>query len=178
MACAPTCTLNGRLLIEILSRCSDFWEHGSRAVRAASMAAASQLLRTVCAFLNDEAAEFLSAAIPPSGVTSVAQASAVYNEVIPVMQWLCSRLVEPNLNGSPSKRAADNIGGSLFLTECILTLTTALPRNVQNNLHFTAFLWQKFCPTLAAALGSPGRVNVGKKFTYRLKVTYNLFGSI
>lgn len=178
MACAPTCTLNGRLLIEILSRCSDFWEHGSRAVRAASMAAASQLLRTVCAFLNDEAAEFLSAAIPPSGVTSVAQASAVYNEVIPVMQWLCSRLVEPNLSGSPSKRAADNIGGSLFLTECILTLTTALPRNVQNNLHFTAFLWQKFCPTLAAALGSPGRVNVGKKFTYRLKVTYNLFGSI
>lgn len=66
--------------------------------------------------------------------------------------------------GSPKKAET---GGSLFLTECILTLATALPRNVQANPHFTAFLWQKFCPTLAAALGSPGRVNLDKKFTYK-----------
>lgn len=66
--------------------------------------------------------------------------------------------------GTPKKSDA---AGSLYLTECILTLTTALPKNVQTNPHFTAFLWQKFCPTLAAALGSPGRVNLDKKFTYK-----------
>lgn len=66
--------------------------------------------------------------------------------------------------GTPKK---NDSCGSLYLTECVLTLTTALPKNVQTNPHFTAFLWQKFCPTLAAALGSPGRVNLDKKFTYK-----------
>lgn len=113
---------------------------------------------------------------------NAAQATAVYNEVIPVMQWLCSRLIEPRYVkskeclknfennfflipriASPKK---NDTGGSLFLTECILSLASTLPRNVQTNPHFTAFLWQKFCPTLAAALGSPNRVNLDKKFTY------------
>lgn len=161
MACSPTCTLNGRLLIEILSRCGECWENGSRAIRAASLAAASQCLRTFCAFLKDEAEEVQKTA--PAGLISVAQASAVYNEVIPVMQWLCSRLIEPRV-GTPKKSDAC---GSLYLTECILTLVTSLPRNVHSNPHFTSFLWQKFCPTLAAALGSPGRINLDKKFTYK-----------
>lgn len=69
------------------------WENGSRAVKAASLAAASQCLRTFCIFLNEEAEEVMKSA--PSGLISIAQASAVYNEVIPVMQWLCSRLIEP-----------------------------------------------------------------------------------
>ncbi|XP_055842958.1 brefeldin A-inhibited guanine nucleotide-exchange protein 3 [Episyrphus balteatus] len=161
MACSPTCTLNGRLLIEILSRCGECWEAGSRAIRAASLAAASQCLRTFCAFLIDEAEEVKKTA--PAGLMTISQASAVYNEVIPVMQWLCSRIIEPRV-GSPKKNEAC---GSLYLTECILTLSSALPRNVHANPHFTSFLWQKFCPTLAAALGSPGRVNLDKKFTYK-----------
>ncbi|XP_055389685.1 brefeldin A-inhibited guanine nucleotide-exchange protein 3 [Condylostylus longicornis] len=161
MACSPTCTLNGRLLIEILGRCGECWETGSRAVRAASLAAASQCLRTFCAFLKDEAEEVQKTA--PPGMITAAQASAVYNEVIPVMQWLCSRLIEPKV-GTPKKTEAN---GSLFLTECILTLSSSLPRGVQVNPHFTSFLWQKFCPTLAAALGSPGRINLDKKFTYK-----------
>lgn len=73
------------------------WESGSRAVRAASLAAASQCLRTFCAFLKDEAEDVMRSV--PAGLMSAAQASAqasaVYNEVIPVMQWLCSRLIEP-----------------------------------------------------------------------------------
>lgn len=69
------------------------WENGSRAVRAASLAAASQCLRTFCTFLTEEAEDVVRSA--PIGLISVAQASAVYNEVIPVMQWLCSRLIEP-----------------------------------------------------------------------------------
>ncbi|XP_037938605.1 brefeldin A-inhibited guanine nucleotide-exchange protein 3 [Teleopsis dalmanni] len=163
MACSPACTLNGRLLIEILSRCGECWELGSRAIKAASLAAASQCLRTFCAFLIEEAEEVKKTA--PAGLMTQTQASAVYNEVIPVMQWLCSRLVEPNVNNSPNKKIDNNC--SLYLTECILTLTSALPRNVHANPHFTSFLWQKFCPTLAAALGSPGRVNLDKKFTYK-----------
>lgn len=189
MACSPTCTLNGRLLIELLSRCGECWDRGSRAVKAASLAAASQCLRTMCAFLRDEADELLNAGVssqPSSGaagIRSVAQAAAVYNEVIPVMQWLCSRLIEqPNGAGgggggnanSPNRLAQlqqhqvqQQSPGTLFLCECILTVTSALPKNVQTNPHFTAFLWQKFCPTLAAALGSPGRVNLDRKFTYK-----------
>lgn len=162
MACSSTCTLNGRLLIEILSRSGENWENGTRAVKAASLAAASQCLRTFSAFLKDETEEIIRTA--PGGIMSLAQATAVYNEVIPVMQWLCSRLVEPKLNGSPKR---NDTNGTLFLTECILTLATSLSKDVQSNPHFTAFLWQKFCPTLAASLGSPGRVNLEKKFTYK-----------
>ena len=92
MACSPTCTLNGRLLIEVLSRCRDCWENGSRAVKAASLAGASQCLRTFCNFLKDEAAELVLTT--PSGCSIMATAT-VYNEIIPVMQWLCSKLIEP-----------------------------------------------------------------------------------
>ncbi|KAH8411849.1 hypothetical protein KR215_012121 [Drosophila sulfurigaster] len=164
MACSPACTLNGRLLIEILSRCGECWEMGSRATKAASLAAASQCLRTFCAFLIEEAEEVKKTA--PAGLMTQTQASAVYNEVIPVMQWLCSRLVEPNVNNASPNKKCEN-PSSLYLTECILTLSSALPRNVHANPHFTSFLWQKFCPTLAAALGSPGRINLDKKFTYK-----------
>jgi brefeldin A-inhibited guanine nucleotide-exchange protein 3 len=67
-------------------------------------------------------------------------------------------------NGSP-KKTDSNI--SLYLMECILTLTSSLPPDVHANPHFTAFLWQKFCPNLAATLGSPGRINFDKKFNYK-----------
>lgn len=77
----------------MLTITGECWENGSRAIRAASLAAASQCLRTFCAFLKDEAEDVRKSA--PIGMISVAQASAVYNEVIPVMQWLCSRLIEP-----------------------------------------------------------------------------------
>uniref|UniRef100_A0A182MKZ8 SEC7 domain-containing protein n=1 Tax=Anopheles culicifacies TaxID=139723 RepID=A0A182MKZ8_9DIPT len=163
MACSQTCTLNGRLLIEMLSKCGECWENGSRAVKAASLAAGSQCLRTFCAFLKDEAEEIVR--LDPTGIISLGMAAAVYNEVIPVMQWLCSRLVEPASGNTKASDSATN--SSLYLMECILTLVVSLPSDVHANPHFTAFLWQKFCPTLAATMGSPGRVNKDKKFTYR-----------
>lgn len=174
MACSPACTLNGRLLIEILSRCGECWELGSRATKAASLAAASQCLRTFCTFLIEEAEDVKKTA--PVGLMTQTQATAVYNEVIPVMQWLCSRLVEPNVNSSPNKKVENTC--TLYLTECILTLTSSLPRNVYANPHFTSFLWQKFCPTLAAALGSPGRVNLDKKFTYKYEYLFLFPGDL
>lgn len=158
MACSQNITLNGRLLIEVLSRCGEFWEYGSRSVKAASLAAASQCLRTFCNFLKDEADELKRTA--PSGSNLLAT-TTIYNEVIPVMQWLCSKLIEPN-NGTPKKQHS-----SLFLMECILTLTSSLSHDVHSSPHFTAFLWKTFCPSLAASLGSPGRVNMDKKFSYK-----------
>ena len=158
MACSPNVTLNGRLLIEVLSRCGEFWEYGTRSVKAASLASASQCLRTFCNFLKDEADELKRTA--PSGSNLLAT-TTIYNEVIPVMQWLCSKLIEPN-NGTPKKQRS-----SLFLMECILTLTSSLPHDVHSSPHFTAFLWKTFCPSLAASLGSPGRVNIDKKFSYK-----------
>lgn len=158
MACSPNVTLNGRLLIEVLSRCGEFWEYGSRSIKAASLAASSQCLRTFCNFLTDEAEELKRTA--PSGSNLLAT-TTIYNEVIPVMQWLCSKLIEPN-NGTPKKQHS-----SLFLMECILTLTSSLPNDVHSSPHFTAFLWKTFCPSLAASLGSPGRVNSDKKFSYK-----------
>lgn len=160
MACSPNVTLNGRLLIEVLSRCGEFWENGTRSVKAASLAAASQSLRTFCTFLKDEADELKRTA--PTGTNLLATAT-IYNEVIPVMQWLCSKLIEPGTGPTPSKKQPS----SLFFIESILTLTSSLPNDVHSSPHFTAFLWKTFCPNLAASLGSPGRVNIDKKFSYK-----------
>lgn len=159
MACAPTCTLNGRLLIEVLSRCSEFWESGTRSIKAASLASASQCLRTFCSFLKDEAEELKQTAQTGNMMVS----ATIFNEVIPVMQWLCSKLIETT-NGTPKKSSQPN---SLFLMECILTLTSSLPRDVHTSPHFTAFLWKTFCPSLAASLGFPQRINTDKKFSYK-----------
>lgn len=159
MACAPTCTLNGRLLIEVLSRCGEFWEYGTRSIKAASLASASQCLRTFCSFLKDEAEELKQTTTHSGNLMNTA---TIYNEVIPVMQWLCSKLIETTTNGTPKKQHS-----SLFLMECILTLTSSLPHDVHSSPHFTAFLWKTFCPSLAASLGFPGRVNIDKKFSYK-----------
>lgn len=159
MACSSNATLNGRLLIEVLSRCGEFWEYGTRSIKAASLAAASQCLRTFCSFLKDEAEELKLTA--PTGANLIATAT-IYNEVIPVMQWLCSKLIEPGTVSTPKKQHS-----SLFFIESILTLTSSLPSDVHSSPHFTAFLWKTFCPNLAASLGSPGRVNIDKKFSYK-----------
>lgn len=165
MACSPACTLNGRILIEILNCCGECWRNtnvNSVAIKAASLTSASQCLRTFCSFLGEEAEEIKRAV--PIGLISESQATAVYNEVIPVMQWLCSRLLEQQQQqtnlGHPNTTEHNY---SVYLAECILTITSSLPANIHTNPHFTSFLWQKLCPALAAALGSPIRLITDKK---------------
>lgn len=160
MACSSNVTLNGRLLIEVLSRCAEYWEYGTRSVKASSLAAGSQCLRTFCNFLKDEADELKRTA----GCNNLVATATIYNEVIPVMQWLCSKLID---SGNATTATPKKQQSTLFYIESILTLTSSLSSDVHSSPHFTAFLWKTFCPNLAASLGSPGRVNIDKKFSYR-----------
>lgn len=80
-----------------------------------------------------------------------------------IYRWLYTTVILYS-TGSPSKSETPSFQ---FLLECILTLTASIPKESQYNPHFTAFLWQKFCPNLAAVLGFPSRVNLDKKITYK-----------
>lgn len=70
------------------------WEKGVRSVKAASLASSSQCLRAFCNFLKEEAEEITKTA--PIGVNPMGRgySAAVYNEVIPLMQYLTSRVNE------------------------------------------------------------------------------------
>jgi brefeldin A-inhibited guanine nucleotide-exchange protein 3 len=116
------------------------------------------LIRSFCNFLKDEADELIKTT--PTGANPQL-AAAVYNEVLPVLSWCCSKLVEPT-TGSPN-----NNNNSPFIMECILTLSSALPSEVNTNPHFTAFLWKIFVPALVQSIGTPGRFTIEKKFGYK-----------
>lgn len=70
------------------------WEKGNRSVKAASLASSSQCLRAFCTFLKDESEEIFKTAPIGNTVMGKGYAAAVYNEVIPIMQFLTSRFNE------------------------------------------------------------------------------------
>lgn len=76
------------------SNTGECWEKGVRSVKAASLASASQCLRAFCNFLKEESDEIAKAA--PMGTSTMGKGyrAAVYNEVIPLMQYLTSRINE------------------------------------------------------------------------------------
>ncbi|XP_041981779.1 brefeldin A-inhibited guanine nucleotide-exchange protein 3 [Aricia agestis] len=145
MALSPRRTLNGRLCVWACGRCG---EAASCAppVAAAARAAAAQILRAYCAQLDEEYQELLTESSPLGRNHLVAV--GCYSEVIPVIQYLCSRLSETQL--IPKQNAL-----ALFFLECLLTLMSSLSERVSGNPHFTTFLWQKFCPSLISFLGTP-----------------------
>lgn len=156
LACGTCWALNGRLVMLILGRCGEACEIGTQPVRAAAQAAASQTVRAFTTFLDEECQDILqqqqkqqkgTVGSPTDGLL---QTSAVtcFNEAIPVMQYICSRLEE-------SKVCQKSNETTVFLLECLLTLVSTLPQIVHKNTHFTTFLWQRFCPALIALLGAP-----------------------
>ncbi|KAK2577178.1 hypothetical protein KPH14_003335 [Odynerus spinipes] len=155
VACSPYWTMNGRLIIAILTTCSEAFENGNQAVRTAAQAATSQTLRSFCLFLEEECQEMDENAKRNKNVRE--RGVSCFNEALPILQYICSKLDEAQNN-------ARNSSTVVFLLECLHTLISSLPQKIHTNAHFTTFLWQKFCPALIAFLGTP---RVDKTFTSR-----------
>ncbi|XP_017875514.1 brefeldin A-inhibited guanine nucleotide-exchange protein 3 isoform X2 [Ceratina calcarata] len=155
VACSPYWTMNGRLIIAILTTCCEAFENGSQAVRTAAQAATSQTLRSFCLFLDEECQEMDENAKKNKNVWE--RGVSCFNEALPILQYICSKLDEAQNNGR-------NGNTVVFLLECLHTLISSLPQKIHTNAHFTTFLWQKFCPALIAFLGTP---RVDKTFTSR-----------
>ncbi|XP_028164065.1 brefeldin A-inhibited guanine nucleotide-exchange protein 3 [Ostrinia furnacalis] len=145
LALSPRRTLNGRLCVWACGRCGEA-AGAAPHVAAAARAAAAQALRAYCAQLDEECQELLSEGSPLGRNHIVAV--GCYSEVIPVIQYLCSRLSETQLVPKQNPLA-------LFFLDCLLTLISSLSERVSGNSHFTTFLWQKFCPSLISFLGTP-----------------------
>ncbi|XP_076240885.1 brefeldin A-inhibited guanine nucleotide-exchange protein 3 isoform X2 [Calliopsis andreniformis] len=152
VACSSYWTMNGRLIIAILTTCCEAFENGNQAVRTAAQAATSQTLRSFCLFLDEECQEMDENAKKNKNVWE--RGVSCFNEALPILQYICSKLDEAQKNGNTV----------VFLLECLHTLISSLPQKIHTNAHFTTFLWQKFCPALIAFLGTP---RVDKTFTSR-----------
>ncbi|KZC05766.1 Brefeldin A-inhibited guanine nucleotide-exchange protein 3 [Dufourea novaeangliae] len=155
VACSSYWTMNGRLIIAILTTCCEAFENGNQAVRTAAQAATSQTLRSFCLFLDEECQEMDENAKKNKNVWE--RGVSCFNEALPILQYICSKLDEAQNNGR-------NGNTVVFLLECLHTLISSLPQKIHTNGHFTTFLWQKFCPALIAFLGTP---RVDKTFTSR-----------
>lgn len=109
-------------------------------------------------------------------------AVACFNEAIPVMQYLSSRLEETKRyfalifqeKNSKFLLYSQSKSGEMivFLLECLLTLVNTLPHTVHSNIHFTTFLWQRFCPALLSLLGAPGDPSGQSLTTNQSKIIY------
>ncbi|XP_045475918.1 brefeldin A-inhibited guanine nucleotide-exchange protein 3 isoform X2 [Harmonia axyridis] len=174
MACSASWALNGRLVMLLINRCGDAYETGTQPVRAAAQAAASQTLMAFCTFLDEECQEILQQQQKHKNSGSSAEmvytktsAVACFNEAIPVMQYICSRLEEMRLIPKSNEL-------TVFLLECLLTLVNTLPHTVHSNVHFSTFLWQRFCPALLSFLGAPGDPSGQYLTTNQSKIVYSI----
>ncbi|XP_020284178.1 brefeldin A-inhibited guanine nucleotide-exchange protein 3 [Pseudomyrmex gracilis] len=158
VVCSPYWTMNGRLIIALLTTCCEAFENGNQAVRTAAQAATSQTLRSFCLFLDEECQEMDENAKRNKNHFLLRERGiSCFNEALPILQYICSKLDEAQNNGR-------NGNTVVFLLECLHTLISSLPQKIHTNAHFTTFLWQKFCPALIAFLGTP---RVDKTFTSR-----------
>ncbi|XP_045475917.1 brefeldin A-inhibited guanine nucleotide-exchange protein 3 isoform X1 [Harmonia axyridis] len=176
MACSASWALNGRLVMLLINRCGDAYETGTQPVRAAAQAAASQTLMAFCTFLDEECQEILQQQQKHKNSGSSAEmvytktsAVACFNEAIPVMQYICSRLEEMRFCRIPKSNEL-----TVFLLECLLTLVNTLPHTVHSNVHFSTFLWQRFCPALLSFLGAPGDPSGQYLTTNQSKIVYSI----
>ncbi|XP_026279245.2 brefeldin A-inhibited guanine nucleotide-exchange protein 3 [Frankliniella occidentalis] len=150
VACSPSWTVNGRIIIQMLTLCGEAYESGNQSVQTAAQTATSHTLRAFCNFLEEECQELELNARRSKDVAGIELSAGVscFSEVIPIMQFIISKLDE-------SQSCGRNGHTVVFLLECLHTLVSSLPQAVHANRHFTAFLWQKLCPALVAFLGTP-----------------------
>ncbi|XP_066139724.1 brefeldin A-inhibited guanine nucleotide-exchange protein 3 isoform X1 [Euwallacea fornicatus] len=174
LACTASWALNGRLVMLLLSRCGEAYELGTQPVRAAAQAAASQTLTAFCTSLDEECQDILqqqqkhkNSGSSVEMVYTKTSAVACFNEAIPVMQYICSKLEE-------NKLLPKSTDSTVFFLECLLTLVNTLPHTVHSNIHFTTFLWQRFCPALLALLGSPGDPSGQSLTISQAKIVYSI----
>lgn len=143
VACSTYWTINGRIIIQMLALCCEVYECGTEAVKTASQAAANQTLRAFCHVLDVESQEAKDNKMHEVGSGGI----DCFNELIPILQYICSRLDEAQSIQSGSS--------TLLLLEGLHTVVLSLPQRVHTNSHFTKFLWQKLCPVLIGLMSSP-----------------------
>ncbi|KAL1122023.1 hypothetical protein AAG570_003429 [Ranatra chinensis] len=143
VACSSYWTVNGRIIIQMLAVCSEVYEIGTEAVKTASQAAANQTLRAFVHLLDVESLEAKDNKMHEVGSGGI----ECFNELIPILQYICSRLDEVH--------DAQAGGVTLLLLEGLHTVVSSLPQRIHSNAHFTKFLWQKLCPVLIGLMEPP-----------------------
>ncbi|KRT82856.1 hypothetical protein AMK59_4763, partial [Oryctes borbonicus] len=133
LACSASWALNGRLVMLLISRCGETYENGTQPVRAAAQAAASQTLTAFyeeCQEIIQQQLKHKNSGSSAEMVYNKTSAVACFNEAIPVMQYIISRLEE-------MKTFPKSNDTAVYLLECLLTLVNTLPQSVHTNTHFT-----------------------------------------
>lgn len=110
--------MNGRIIIQILTMCSEVYENGSLAIRSASQAASSQILCAFCHFLGNSSIT-LSWKFGRSDINvlpfvvdeecqeiDASQSSnsagiLCFNEAIPILQFICCKVDETQRLAAP-----------------------------------------------------------------------------
>lgn len=172
VACSTYWTINGRIIIQMLALCCEVYETGTEAVKTASQAAANQTLRAFCHVLDIESQEAKDNKMHEVGSGGI----DCFNELIPILQYICSRLDEAQSIQSGSS--------TLLLLEGLHTVVSSLPQRVHTNSHFTKFLWQKFCPVLIGLMSTPksnnstfSRLQTVETLPH-LKIIYSIAGQL
>ncbi|XP_073977523.1 brefeldin A-inhibited guanine nucleotide-exchange protein 3 isoform X1 [Rhodnius prolixus] len=172
IACSSYWTVNGRIIIQMLAMCCEVYEYGTEAVKTASQAAANQTLRAFCHLLDVESLEAKDNKMHEVGSGGI----DCFNELIPILQYICSKLDEAQTGQSNAS--------VLLLLEGLHTVVSSLPQRVHTNSHFTKFLWQKLCPVLIGLMTPPRNTNI--TFTRLLpmdslpqhKIIYSIAGQL
>ncbi|XP_064488715.1 brefeldin A-inhibited guanine nucleotide-exchange protein 3-like isoform X2 [Ornithodoros turicata] len=118
-------------------------------VRTAALATAGQTVQSYVSFImeaSEDAEEGTEDGQQHYSEDAVGQLSP-YDEVVPVLAFICEKLKEDN------RSTSDSI--SPLLLQCIKTSFSCFRGDVKKSSGFLDFVWQQLCPRLVACLGSP-----------------------
>ncbi|CAB4070467.1 unnamed protein product [Lepeophtheirus salmonis] len=137
----PYWQLNGRLTIQILSLCIDLYWKGNSSLRTSVQNLSCQTLHEFC-----------------KQVSNLRHTNTeIHNEVIPIFQFIISKLEEIHKKAQQSTSSPSaNTGHSPelpLLLESLYALVNSVCPEVIESPHFVRFVWQKLSPTLISYLG-------------------------